>query len=298
MNRKIVLPATLAALVAAGAAAASSGPLLKPYVLASTPTGSMAATVAATESALTAHGFTVVGSYSPYPDATVICATDHELETQAAHTRHGGFGVVERVAVTRVQGKLQVSYANPPYFGAAYGLGALPQTAAALSAGLGNQLRFGSKGLTAHHLKPGHYHYAFMMPYFGDVDVLKRYSDHAAAVEAIDHNLAQGVDGVHKVYRVDSPGTQTTVYGVALTQGQAGDAHIMHIIDVGQYRSTAHLPYELMVQGRTVLALPAQFRIAIDFPDLTMFGDHGFTHIIKAPDAIKKDLRAVAGGHG
>lgn len=295
---KTLFRGLLTALLASGVAQASSGPLLKPFVLASTPSGSMSAVVASTKAALAAHGFRVVGAYSPYPDATVICATDQELETQAAHAPNGGFGVAERVAVTRVDGKLQVSYANPPYFGTAYGLGMLPRTAAALKAALGDKLRFGSKGLTAHHLKPGNYHYAFMMPYFRNVDVFKKYPTHAAAVAAVERNLAAGVDGVHKVYRIDIPGTTTTVYGVNLTQGQAGDAHIMHIIDVGKYRSTAHLPYELMVEGRTVMALPAQYRIAIDFPDLTMFGDHGFTHIIKAPDAIKKDLRAVAGGHG
>ncbi len=294
MNRSVLAVMALGVLYST-TGWASSGTLLKPYILGNTPAGNMAQVVAATEQALQAHGFQVVGSYSPYPTATVICATDHELETQAAKVRHGGFGVAERVAVTDVGGKLQVSYSNPAYVGTAYGLGMLPQTSAALKAALGDQQAFGAKGMKPSDLKPGEYHYAFGMPYFNDVNLLKRYPSHAAAVAAINHNLAIGVDGDHKVYQINIPGTKITVFGVAITKGPGADAHVMKIIDFKKLRSTAHLPYEMMVDGRKVIALRARYRIAVDFPDLSMFGDHGFTHIMTAPYGIKKALAAAAG---
>ncbi|MHB1529647.1 MAG: hypothetical protein ACYDDA_00615 [Acidiferrobacteraceae bacterium] len=293
MNRSALAFAALGALFSSAGWADTT--LLKPFVLGTTPPGNMAQVVSATEQALSAHGFQVVGSYSPYPAATVICATDHELETQAAKVRHGGFGVAERVAVTNVGGTLQVSYLNPAYVGTAYGLGMLPETSAALKVALGDQRGFGAKGMKPSDLKPGEYHYAFGMPYFNDVNLLKRYHSHAAAVAAINRNLAVGVAGVHKVYQVNIPGTKITVFGVAITKGSGADAHVMKIIDYKKLRSTAHLPYEMMVDGRKVIALRARYRIAVDFPDLTMFGSHGFTRIMTAPYGIKKALAAVAG---
>lgn len=285
-----------AALAACGVATAQADPApLKPFVLASTSTEGMAQVVGATKAALVAHGFKILGTYQPYPTATVICATDRELETQAAKAEHGGFGVAERVAVTDVKGSLQVSYANPEYVGTAYGLGMLPQTTSALKAALGDQKEFGAQGMQPDDLKPGSYHYAFGMPYFTDVNVLNEFPTHAAAVATVERNLAAGVAGVHKVYEITLPGTQTTVFGVGFTQGEEADAHVMKIIDFKPLRSTAHLPYEFMVQGNQIIALRARYRIAVDFPDLSMFGAHGFTHIMHVPYAIKKALGQVAG---
>jgi hypothetical protein len=50
------------------------------------------------------------------------------------------------------------------------------------------------------------------------------------------------------------------------------------------------------VVGDTVYALPAKFRIAINFPDLSMMGSHSFFSIMCAPKSIKKALTAAAGG--
>lgn len=275
--------------------------LLKPFVLAREASGDMAQTAAGVQAALKARGFEVVGSYSPYADATVICATNAELKAAAAQATNGGFGVAQRVAVTAVNGKLQVSYVNPAYIGTAYGLGELTQTAAALQAALGHEREFGSNGIDAERLAPGKYHYAIGMPYFRDVDVLARHADHKSAVATVEQNLAAGKGGTRKIYRVDLPGKDVSVFGVGIVTGDGIDAgardtdkEIMDIIDFQSPRSTAYLPYELMVDGERVIALRGRYRIAVNFPDLSMAGKHGFTKIMSAPGGIKDALSAVA----
>ena len=72
------------------------------------------------KTALQGQGFEVVGAYSPYPNATVIVVTSGDLKAKAAKSDFGGYGAIERVAVTKVKDKIQVSYTNPPYWAAAY----------------------------------------------------------------------------------------------------------------------------------------------------------------------------------
>jgi hypothetical protein len=67
----------------------------------------------------------------------------------------------------------------------------------------------------------------------------------------------------------------------------------MKEIDFKPLRSTAHLPYEILVSKGAVQALHAKFRIAVNFPDLSMMGDHSFMRIRCAPDSIEKALAAA-----
>ena len=69
------------------------------------------------------------------------------------------------------------------------------------------------------------------------------------------------------------------------------DQYIMSEIDFHDVKSTAHLPYEVLVSGNKVYALYARFRIAIDFPDLSMMGKHSFMNIMKTPEAIRTALQ-------
>ena len=66
---------------------------------------------------------------------------------------------------------------------------------------------------------------------------------------AVAAGLAAGRGGTRQVYRIDVPGTQDTVFGVALSEGCGGDAHVMKEIDFKPLRSTGHLPYEVLVSG-------------------------------------------------
>jgi hypothetical protein len=57
-------------------------------------------------------------------------------------------------------------------------------------------------------------------------------------------------------------------------------------------KHTAHLPYELIVSEGNVQMLHGKFRIAVDFPDLTM---GTFMKISGAPAGIEEKLKLIAG---
>jgi len=170
---------------------------------------------------------------------------------------------------------------------------------AKLEAALGRKEEFGAKGLTAEKLRK--YHYMFGMEYFTDPSVLATYGSYDEAVKAVEAGLAAGRGGTSKVYRVDIPGKQETVFGVGLKAASdkdkaMDDKYIMSEIDFRDTKSTAHLPYEMLVDGNKVYALYARFRIAIDFPDLSMMGSNSFMNIMSSPEAVRKALVQAAGG--
>lgn len=269
---------------------------LKPFVLASKAAGTVAGKTEQAKASLTAAGFTVVGNYSPYPDANILIVTNDALKKNAADSEHGGFGAIQRVAITKVKDEVQVSYTNPVYMANAYRMkGDLSGVAAGLAAALGKIEEFGSKqGMTAKQARK--YHYMLGMEYFDDQDVLAEYASYEEAVQSVDAKLAANKKGVSKVYRVDIPGKQESVFGVALkgateSEKYMDDRFIMSEIDFRELRSTAHLPYEVLVSGNKVYAMYARFRIAINFPDLSMMGKNSFMNIMKTPDAIRDVLK-------
>lgn len=277
----------------------------KPFVLASKGAGDFETKIQETRSALTGAGFEVLGEYSPYSNtfvdnAHVIVVTNEELKKAATMTKYGGFAAPWRVAVTQVGDEIQVSYVNPTYIAKAYRLKAdLNGVSEALKAALGAEETFGSrKGLTARKLRK--YHYTFGMEYFNDPYELAEYGSHKEAVATLEKNLAAGVAGVTKVYRLDLP-NNVTVFGVGRKapseeQKDMDENHIMSVVDFGELKGTAYLPYEIMVDGNEVLALHMRFRMAVHYPDLKMMGKNSFMNIMPSPNAIRKALVAVAGG--
>jgi hypothetical protein len=269
---------------------------LKPFVLASKGEGTVAEKAEQAKSALSAAGFSVVGDYSPYPDAEILIVTDDELKQNAAASEHGGFGAVQRIAITKSNDEVQVSYTNPVYMANVYRMkGDLGNVSAKLGSALGRMEEFGSKnGLTAGQARK--YHYMFGMEYFDEPSLLAEYPGYEEAVRAVDEKLGANKNGVTKVYRVDIPGKKESVFGVALKAPTDADKYmddrfIMSEIDFHDVKSTAHLPYEVLVSDNKVYALYARFRIAIDFPDLSMMGTHSFMNIMKTPDAIRDALK-------
>jgi hypothetical protein len=289
---------TISALFALASAWADDA-LLKPFVLASKGPGTVAEKATAAASALTAQGFQVVGQYAPYADALVIVVTNDALKANAAASEHGGFGAIQRVAVTRVNNDIQVTYTNPIYMANAYRMkGDLKDVASSLQAALGKGEPFGAKGLTAEALRK--YHYMIGMEYFTDPSVLGTFASHDEALKAVENGLANNKLGVTKVYRVDVPGSNESVFGVGMKAPTddakyMDDRYIMSEIDFRDIRSTAHLPYEMLVSGNKVYAPYARFRIAIDFPDLSMMGKNSFMNIMKTPEAIESTLQKVVG---
>lgn len=289
--KSILLSALI--LFCGGNAMAADDVILKPFVLASKSEGTVPEKTAQVKTALTTAGFAIVGEYAPYAGTDIIIVTNDELKKNASASEFGGYGAVQRVSVTAAGKEVQVSYTNPVYMSNVYRMqGDLSAVAASLAKALGNVEEFGAKGMTAKQARK--YHYMVGMEYFDDPSVLERYGSYEEAVQAVDAKLANNKNGVSKVYRVDVPGKQESLFGVAM-KGEGDnkymdDRFIMSEIDFRDVKSTAHLPYEVLVSGNKVYALYARFRIAINFPDLSMMGKNSFMNIMAAPEAIRKAL--------
>lgn len=276
---------------------------MKPFVLASTSSGDMAGIVADVTNKLKGAGFEIAGSYSPYPAATIIVVTNDALKKAVAKSDFGGYGAAQRVSVTKVKDQLQVAYTNPTYMASAYRMkDKLSDAAGRLASALGKGKEYGpddDDAMNDEDLRE--YQYMFGMEDFTDHFLMGEHTSFEAAVNTVEKNLAAGVSGVTKVYRIDIPGKKETVFGVAMKgkteqEKDQDDKYLMSEIDFKPVRSTAHLPYELLVSGTKVYSQSARFRIAINFPDLSMMGSNSFMNIMGAPDAIKGALSAVAGG--
>jgi hypothetical protein len=292
-----MLARSLSSLVLALActAALAADPQLKPFVLAQKAAGEPAALVAEVRGKLTAAGFTEAGSYEPFPGAIVLAVTSDELKAAAARSKGGAYAAAQRVSVTKVGEEVQVSFTNPVYMQHAYRLkGDLAGVARKLEAALGRVEEYGPKDAKSpKDLK--NYHYMFGMPYFDEDSDIASFASHEQALKSVEAGLSAGRGGARLVYRIDVPGTEETVFGVALSEGCSSDAFIMKEIDFKPLRSTGHLPYDLVVSGGEVFSLHARFRIAVNFPDLSMMGGHSFMGIRCAPGAIEGALKQVVG---
>jgi len=296
-----ILAVTAAAVMSVTSMVANAGDEMFPFILASTTTGSVADQVDGVKGSLTGNGFEVVGEYSPYETAHIIIVTNDTLKKVAGSHERAGYAAGQRVAITKVGDQIQITYTNPAYMAAAYHVkGNVSGVTDALKAALGSIKEFGpAEGLDADDIEG--YHYTFGMEYFDEPNSLADYDSYEDAVAAVEKGLAAKAGGSSKVYRIDVPGKKQTLFGVALSSESTGnkymdDAYIMNEIDYKELRSTAHLPYDILVTGEEVEALHGRFRIAINFPDLSMMGANSFMNIMASPDAIKASLTQAAGG--
>jgi hypothetical protein len=221
------------------------------------------------------------------------------MKAHAAKSDFGAYGAIARVSITKNGGVTEIVYTNPTYMAAAYRMaGDGADIRKQLEDALGAEKDFGSeKKLTAKELRK--YHYKFAMPYFDDQRELAKYASQAEAVKAVEDSLAAGKGATAKVYRVDIPGKDETVFGVALkgadSEDCSSDGFIMGKIDNSTPRHTAHLPYEIVVSDGVPYSLSAKFRIAINWPHLSMMGEGSFMSIMCAPDAIETALTQASG---
>ena len=297
--RKISIAGIICILSAGNALA---GDVLMPFVLAFKTTGDVNTVAGDVKGKLTGAGFEVVGEYSPYAGAHIIGVTNDALKGHAAKSERGGYGAVQRVAITKNGDDIEVSYTNPVYMAAAYRMASdLADIRAALEGALGAEMDYGSeKDLTADDLRK--YHYTVMMEYFDDPSDLAEYDSYDEAVKAVEDSLASGLGATAKVWRVDLPGKDETVFGVALKgkdgEDCSGDEFVMSRVDKASPRSTAHLPYEILVTGENAEALYARFRIAINWPHLPMVASESggtFFSIMCSPGAIEEALIEASG---
>jgi uncharacterized protein (DUF302 family) len=296
-----MLTITAAAVLSMASMVANAADGIKPFFLGSTATGTVAGKVEGVKKSLTDNGFEVVGEYSPYEAAHIIIVTNATLKKAAASHERGGYAAAQRVAITQVGDQVQISYTNPAYMAAAYHVkGDISSVTKALNTALGNIKEFGmAEGMEADDIAG--YHYTFGMEYFDEPYILAEYDNHEQAVAAVVKGLAAHAGGTTQVFRIDIPGTKQTLFGVAMSSKDTGNKYmdetfIMSAIDFEEVRSTAHLPYEILVSDDEVEALHARFRIAVNFPDLSMMGSNSFMTIMPSPDAIKAALTEAAGG--
>ncbi len=286
------------ALLSLTASTVSAADRLQPFVLAYTSNGTLEAEVPKIRQALLGQQFQVLGEYSPFDGAHVIAVSDGALQQAAATGSSSAYAAAIHVAATRVGDELQVSYLNPDYMMAAYRQGAAPAgVAERLASALGAQQAFGTaEGRSAAELAK--FHYMIGMEYFTDPYELASYKSTAAAVQAIDANLARQVGGAALVYKLAIPGSDQVLYGISrarVTDERANDRHILaDTVDKdAALKTTAYLPYQMLVSGGEVRALHMRFRMAVYHPDLTM---GTFGKLISSPGAIEELLRKVAGG--
>ncbi len=274
----------------------------KPFILAqavtSTDTDGITSKV---KRALKKARFEIVGQYSPYANTNIIIISSPKLRRYASQSENGIYGAIQRVSITTVNGVTQLSFTNPTYMAHAYRMKTdLSDISRSLKKVLGFKKEFGSKkGATKYKLR--RYQYQFMMmPNFTDRLELAEYPSQQAALKAVQRALDNNSAGVSKVYQVSLKGKNETVIGVKMegnaTSQCSGDEFIMKNIDFKKIKSSPHLPYEMIIQDGVVYALFAEFRIAMNFPDLAMVGDNSFMSIMCTPDAIIEALTLAAGG--
>lgn len=295
MRIRIITLTLFALLISANTAADTT---YRPFVLASLSEDGLEMRTQLTIDALESAGFTVVGTHSPVDDSVVIIATSDELLAVAAASERGGYAAAQRVSVSERNDQTEVAYVNPLYLQYAYHLGADMQPVAdALAEALGFVETFGSEdGLTAKKL--GKYKYMIGMPKFDDPSELGTFASFDEAVAAVTAGLARPDDALSEVYRIDIPGKQQAVIGVAMKatnedEEPIDEAFQLSVVDFEGYAKTAYFPYEVLVNGDEVEALHMKFRMALHFPDLPMMGSHGFTKLMSSPGATEDALEAM-----
>lgn len=151
-----------------------------------------------------------------------------------------------------------------------------------------------------------------------DYVYLAGYANHEASIAAVEAGLAANDEGVSKVYRIDVLGKDESVFGVSMagkpgstklaadgstvkdqqfgtmiTSAPDADQYIMNKMDYKEIKSTANLPFEILVSGKAVFMLHPRFRIPLNFPDMSLLGSHSFVAIYKSPKAISNSLLKV-----
>ncbi|MDH5777391.1 MAG: hypothetical protein OEZ33_04200 [Gammaproteobacteria bacterium] len=273
---------------------------LKPFVLAKTITATdVNKVVNSVSKKLTSNGFEIVGRYNPYKDTTILVISNRQLRAHAAQSKMGAYGAILRVTINKTDNQIQLAYTNPTYMAHVYRMKTdLADLTKQLAMLLGAEKDYGSsEGLSADSLR--NYQYKWVMPYFTDLHELGDYGNQTKALAEIEKKLATKPGGASKVYRVDLTDKQESVIGIALPGPESndcsGDQYIMSRIDFKKLKSSGHLPYEVVVSSGKVYALYAEFRIAINFPDLSMMGSNSFASIMCAPESIKSALTQAVG---
>jgi len=270
-------------------AAKKKKPRFKPYYLVSAQASDFSSLVTQTRDKINSSDFKLVGDFSPYQKAHIFVLTHDKLLESAASSDFGGYGAAIRVAITETDKGVQLSYVNPVYMANVYHIPEVAEVSAGLESLFGESEPAGSKrGITKRSLK--NYQYMMFMPEFDDHDKLGSFDSHQQALATVNHHLDAGTYKLTKVFQIAVPGKDEVLIGVSINEGLGADTVVMPLVDIGDFKHTAHLPYAILVSGDDVYSQAGKFRIALAFPDLTM---GTFMDISDAPDAIKDTLKQL-----
>jgi hypothetical protein len=158
---------------------------------------------------------------------------------------------------------------------------------------------FGGKAIPKDELQD--YNYMFGLETFTDFYRLATHRSYQAAIAKVEAGLRKKYMGLSKVYRLDIPGKEQTVFGIAMNADVKqhpfmNDKYLMDIMDFKPLKRLPYLPYEIIVDGKRVLAPHAHFRLAVSFPDLPMFGKHSFGRLMDLPYQFEEYLTKLVGG--
>lgn len=240
-------------------------------------------------------GFVSIGDYqvAGNDNLWVICFTRDDLKKAAASFKdRGALASVLKMALRKNEQNVEISLLHPNYMFHAYFRDDYKNQADALNkidADAKNILRkFGeAKGfggeLSIEDL--AEYHYKVMMPYFDDPEELQEYGSFEEGLDFIRKKI-NGVS-TQKVYELVDESNQTAVFGIALTDPEKGEAAFLPII--GE-RHIAAMPYDIILQGKTVSMLHGKYRFALYWPELSM---GTFMKIMSTPGDVEDAMETV-----
>ncbi|HER35792.1 MAG: hypothetical protein JXJ30_01175 [Halothiobacillaceae bacterium] len=270
----------------------------QPFVSGTPVSGEVGTVAGGAKEKLAAEGFEVVGDYAPTKGVRVVVVSSDALRRAAAKTERGGYGAVISVAFEQTGGQTLITYQNPHYVAHGYRLEGDGETAfQSLAAALGATGYLGGEPISEANLRT--YQYAFGLETFLDAVDLGRFDSFAAADRTITERLKGGKLGAELVYRVEIPGKDQIVYGVAMQTDDpnANGAALVQAVDHDAPRGYAFLPYPVLLDENAAETLNLRFRMALFFPDLPMMGgDASFFKLRSAPDAINDLLGEAVGG--
>jgi hypothetical protein len=126
-----------------------------------------------------------------------------------------------------------------------------------------------------------------MMPYFTDPVELNEFTSFDEGLKTIENNLKAHKENTTLVYKVIYPTEKVAVFGIGLQSKEDGESYFLP--KIGE-ENIAAMPYEIILQGKTVTMLHGKYRLALSWPELTM---GTFMKIMSTPGDIEDMLQAV-----
>ncbi len=264
---------------------------LQPFVLAATAPAGPSSEVPELRRKLAGEAFEVLAEHVPLGTHRVLILTHADLLRAAAETPRAGYAAVVRVAISRQGDEIEISFTNPVYLAAAFGLtDDLMAMHDALVRALGFERYFGSEdGLSRAQLDG--YNRVFGGPEFDDPLDFTAHPNQTLAVLDVERRLNKNNLGFYLIYRIDVPDSEATLFGFGFRPGADEfegfrQPVLTDLLGHARPARAATLPLELLVHSGQVETLNPKFRWPLFRPDMPLFGDDGYTRL----SALSSDL--------